>query len=346
MKKAFVVGAFGTCVALLGALPPPSHAAKVRIKMASVVPANSPQYQQMVKLGEEWKKISGGEVELVLYPDGQQGDESDVIRKMRIGQLQAGALSVNGLTDLVDSFSVFEIPLFFDSWDEFNYVLDDLTPRFEKELEEAGFVWLTWGHVGWVHFFTKTPVERIDDLRQLKIFTWAGNEAMVQWWKENGFKPVALALPDAVQGLKTGMIETMISPPAIAMAYQWFKDAPYMIDVGLTPLIGAVVVQKRAWDKIDPAYRDKLRATAREVGDKLEQQSLFLEETAVNMMKNQGLTLLEIRDSEHSQEWMDAALAFADQMRGEFVPTDVFDRAKEKRDEYRATHAASPESGE
>ena len=191
-----------------------------------------------------------------------------------------------------------------------------------------------------MHFFTTDAGRaRLDDLRELKIFTWAGNEAMVQWWKQNGFKPVALALPDAVQGLKTGMIETMISPPAIAMAFQWFKDAPYMIDVGLTPLIGAVVVSKRQWNRVDPKYRDELLEAAQTIGERLEGQALFLEEAAVNMMKNQGLTVLEIGDSEHSQEWLDAALKFADQMRGGMVPADIFDRAKAKRDEFRSQNA-------
>ena len=64
-----------------------------------------------------------------------------------------------------------------------------------------------------MYFFTKTPVARIDDLRKLKIFTWAGNERMIQWYKRNGFNPVAIALPDALQGLRTGLIETMIAPP-------------------------------------------------------------------------------------------------------------------------------------
>ncbi|MEE2777897.1 MAG: TRAP transporter substrate-binding protein DctP [Acidobacteriota bacterium] len=337
MKKALVVGLLASSLAvLIGAAP---VTAKVRIKLATILPENSPQFKLLEGLAEQWKQISGGEVDLVLYGGGVQGDESDVIRKMRIGQLQAGALSVNGLTDLVDEFSLFEIPLFFENWDEFNHVLADLTPTFQQKFDEAGYVWLTWGHVGWVHFFTTTEVERLDDLRKLKVFTWAGNEAMVQWWKANGFKPVALPYTDAVQGLKTGMIETMIAPPLIAAQMGFFEDAPYMIDVGLTPLIGAFLVQKRTWDKIDSAYRDRLLTSAQAVGKKLEGQTIFLEETSINVMKNNGLKVLAIRDSEHSKEWLDAALKFADQMRGGMVDAQIFDQAKRSRDAFRKANA-------
>ena len=345
MKKIVPFGLMAATLVLSLGGTQPVGAAKLRIKLASIAPENSPWFQHMVKLGEEWEQISGGEVSLVLYPGGQQGDESDVIRKMRIGQLHAGALTVGGLTDLDKNFTVFEIPLFFNSWDELNYVLDDLTPTFKQNLEEAGFVWLTWGHVGWVHFFTTKPVARLDDLRELKIYTSPGNDIMVRWWKRNGFKPVALATTDAVQGLKTGMIETMISPPIAALEFQWFKDAPYMIDVPVLPLVGAFVVTQRVWNRVDEKYRDRLLEAALGVGEKLKKQIPFMDATAVNVMKNRGLTVLEIRDSEHSAEWLEAARKFADQMRGSMVPAAIFDRAKLKRDEYRRAAASRAKSG-
>ncbi len=322
----------------------PVAAAKVELKLATQAPENSPWYVMLQGLDKEFREITGGEVSLVIYPGGVSGDESDIIRKMRIGQLHAGALTVAGLSDLAKDFSVFEIPLFFDSWDEFNFVLEDLTPVLTQSLDEKGFVWLTWGHVGWVHFFTKKPVARLDELRELKIFTWAGNDNMVQWWKRNGFNPVALQLPDALQGLRTGMIETMISPPLAALSLQWFKDAPYMIDIGLAPMVGAIVVSKRAWSRVDPKHYEALLAAASRVGSKLASQIPFLDSSAVNVMKNQGLEVLEIRDSEHSAEWLAEAEKFADEMRGDMVPPVIFDRALAKRNEFRRQQSTAEKS--
>jgi TRAP-type C4-dicarboxylate transport system substrate-binding protein len=339
-RGAAILASILALAALSSATAGPARAAKVEIKLATQAPENTPWHKLLVDMNTEWQTLSGGDVSMVIYPGGVSGDESDIIRKIRIGQLHAGALTVAGLSDLDDYFSVFQIPLFFDSWDELNYVLEDLTPLLVQRLDQKGFVWLTWGHIGWVHFFTKTPVARIDDLRKLKIFTWAGNDRMVQWWKRNGFTPVALALPDALQGLRTGLIETMISPPLAALSLQWFKEAPNMIDIGLVPMVGAVVVNKRTWERIDEKHRAPLLTAAAKIGADLQKRIPSMDQFAITTMKNQGLTVLQIRDSPHSAEWLAAATEFADEMRGDMVPTEIFDRALQKRNEFRARRSS------
>jgi TRAP-type C4-dicarboxylate transport system substrate-binding protein len=326
--------------ALITVSAAPAAAAKVEIKLATVSPENTPWHKLLVDMNTEWQAITGGDVSMVIYPGQVMGDESDIIRKIRIGQLHAGAITAASLADIDDYFDVFQIPLFFESWDELNYVLDDVTPLLVERLDQKGFVWLTWGHVGWIHFFTKTPVARIDDLRKLKIFTWAGNDRMVQWYQRNGFNPVALALPDVVQGLKTGMIETMTAPPIAALGLQWFKDAPNMIDIGLVPMIGAIVVSKRAWERVDEKHRAPMLAAAAKVGAELLKKIPGMEQFAVTTMKSQGLTVLQIRDSAHAAEWLAEATKFADEQRGGMVPTEIFDRVIKKRDEFRAARSS------
>lgn len=324
----------------------PLAAAKINIKFASQAPEASPWHVMFKEIDKAWQEVTDGRVSMTIYPGGVSGDESDIIRKMRIGQLHAAALTSSGLTDIDEKFSVFGIPLFFDSWDELNYVLADIGPGLQASLEEKGFVFMTWGHIGWVHFFTKEPVARLDDLRKLKIFTWAGDDRMVQWWHSNGFRPVPLALPDAMQGLTTGLIDTMISPPLAALSLQWFKETPYMIDIGLVPMVGALVMSRRTWNKIDAADRPKLLEAAARVGEKLMKRIPGMDNFAVETMKRQGLEVLEIKNSEHSAEWLAEAEAFADQMRGEMVPTAIFDQALKARDEFRrqSVDKASEES--
>jgi TRAP-type C4-dicarboxylate transport system substrate-binding protein len=322
----------------------PALAGKVEIKLATAIPPNTPYTKILDDLNKEWQTISGGEVSMVIYPGAVQGDESDVLRKIRIGQLSATACTVASLTDIDDYFSVFQIPLFFDSWDELNYVLDDVTPLLKQRLEEKDFVLLTWGHVGWIYFFAKTPVATIDDLRKLKMFTWAGNERMVQWYKRNGFTPQAVALPDALQGLRTGLIDTMLAPPAYALSLQVFKEAPNMIDFGLAPLVGAVVVSKRTWDRVDPKYRAQLLAAAEKAGSDLRTRIPSIDQFAITTMKNQGMKVLEIRNGPHSAEWMATAKKFAEEQRGDMVPPEIFDRAIKKRDEFRAQHSSQKQA--
>ena len=103
---------------------------------------------------------------LRIYPGGVAGDEPDVVRKMRIGQLHAAALTTAGLADIDPAFQMFNIPMFFDSYPELYAVLDKMEPLLKQRLEAKGFVLLNWGHGGWVHFFTKQPVDNIDALKK------------------------------------------------------------------------------------------------------------------------------------------------------------------------------------
>ena len=254
---------FSPLLALLlvaAAVAAPAGAAGFTIKMATLSPDGSPWDGFFESMGRDWEKGTDGRVSLTIYPGGVAGDEPDILRKMKIGQYHAAALSVSGLADISKDFTVFEIPLFFRSEREMFHVLRELTPGLRTKLDEKGFVLLGWGYVGQVHFFTNKRARTVEEMQKLKIFTWAGDEAMTNWWRQGGFKPVALAATDIVTGLQTGMIDAIAVPPIYAMSVQFFKRAKYFADIPLIPMMGAVVVTKRAWNRVSDADREVLIA--------------------------------------------------------------------------------------
>ena len=237
--------------ALLAAAP--AAGAGFAVKMATLSPDGSPWDGFFETMGKEWEAGTDGRVRLTIYPGGVAGDEPDILRKMKIGQYHAAALSVSGLADISKEFTVFEIPLFFQDEQEMFHVLRELTPGLRETLDEEGFVLLGWGYVGQVHFFTNELARTVEEMQRLKIFTWAGDEAMTSWWREGGFKPVALAATDIVTGLQTGMIDALAVPPIYAMQVQFFKQAKYFADIPLIPMMGAILITKRAWNRISEA---------------------------------------------------------------------------------------------
>ena len=220
-------------------------AAPVSIKLATLVPGGSVWDKALKSMGSGWKRETEGRVSLRIYPGGVAGDEPDVLRKMRIGQLHAGTFTVRGLIEIDDSFEALAIPLFYDSYDEFFYVLRKVEAELRKRTRAKGYELIQWGHGGWVHVFSAKPVASVDDLRKLKLFVSAGDDKVVQWWRGRGFRPVALAMTDIMTGLHTGMIELLPTTPLAALSLQWFRHTPYMLDVPLTPLIGATVISNR-----------------------------------------------------------------------------------------------------
>ncbi len=321
-------------VTALGLLAP-AAAARTVLKMASLVPEGSVWGKILKDMGAEWQEATDGEVSLRLYGGGAAGNESDVVRKMRIGQLHAAAFSVGGLTDIDKGFEIFEIPMFFESYEELFHVLEKTRPALSQRLEAKGFVLLNWGQGGWVHMFSKQPVGDVDDLRRQKLFALADNQAMIQLWRQNGFQPVSLAATDILMGLQTGMIDALPTTPLIAMSLQWFRETPYMHGLPLAPLVGATVVSKRSWDRLSPESQAALRAAARRTEKRLMEEIPDQDRRAVEQMRQRGLTVSEVTP-EQEQQWRQIAEKFIELKLAQMEAKDLLELARRERDAFRA----------
>ena len=285
-------------------------------------------------MAADWSQATGGRVSLTVFSGGSQGDEPTVLRKMRVDALQAASLTGVGLGTIDAAFNVFDVPFFFESYDELNAVTDTLTPAISKRVDAKGFVLLNWGHGGWTQVFTKKPVRTVDDLKKIKLYTSAGNDRMVQWFKTNGFEPRAMAMTDIMTGLTTGMVEGVPTTPLAALLFQWYRQTPNMLDIGLAPVIGATVMTRKAWNAVPDADRPKLRAAAAAVQKRLQDDVPKQDAAAVDAMIKRGLIVSQAS----GPEWRKEADALAKTMRGEMVPRDMFDLAVKARDAYRKQH--------
>jgi TRAP-type C4-dicarboxylate transport system substrate-binding protein len=318
-------------VATIVISPTPSSAQSVTIRLATVVPEGSIWDKGLRRMGDDWARATSNRVSLTIFSGGSQGDEPSVLRKMRLGTLQAASLTVVGLSNVDPGFNVFNVPFFFRSYDELNAVVEKLTPLLKQRAEARGFTLLNWGHGGWLQLFSRRPIQSVAELKSIKLYTSAGDDRMTQWYKANGFQPRAMAMTDILTGLTTGMLDGLPSPPLAAMAFQWYKQTPYMLDIGLSPVVGATVVATKTWNAVSETDRARMLQAAGAVelqlrGDVPKQDAL-----AIAMMSQQGLKVTRAS----GPEWQREADALAKTMRGEMVPRDIFDLAVKERDAFR-----------
>jgi len=308
-------------------LPNPGYSGKsTTIKMATLAPNGSPWHEILKEMAQEWSELSEGSITLRIYPGGVAGDEGDMVRKMRIGQLQAAALTTSGLAKIAPDVNALAIPLAIDSWETLNRVRDALAPRLEKTLEEQGFIVLNWGDAGWVRFFVPESSPDVETVRKAKLFTWAGDDKSIQLWKNAGFNVVPLAATDILPGLQSGMINAFNSSTMLALASQWFPFTPYMIDLPWAPLIGATIINKSTWDKIPEELKLQLKQSAVETGERLQQEIRKLEDQALQEMVKRGLTVIKPNE-EQLAEWKKIIYEAYPKIRGDYIPADLFDEA-------------------
>jgi len=309
--------------------------------MATLVPEGSSWFEMLRNMGEEWKKVSGGRVTLRIYPGGVAGDEDAMIRKMRIGQLQAAAITGMGLAYLDKSFFALHTPMMYESDEEFEYVRSRYALVLEKKLEDRGFIVLNWCDAGWIHFFTTSPMTTPDEAKRLKLFmsSSGGDPTLLELYKEVGFRPVSLSVNDLLPGLQTGMVNGYNATPLVSLAFQWFGSAPNMTDLRWAPLTGATVIEKKTWEKIPADMREKLLEVSRASGEKLQVEVRRLNEEAVNAMVKHGMKVHKVPPDVQAQ-WRKMVEDIHPKVRGGIMPADAFDATKKFRDEYRAKGGA------
>ena len=323
--------------ALLSVLLSASLSAQTIIRLGTLVPKGSRWHEILLNMGEEWKKASGGKVELKIYPGGEQGDEPEMVQKLRIKKLQAVALSGAGLSGIDAAVAALQIPMMLSSYEEVDYVRDRISERLEKGLAQRGFIVLNWGDAGWIHFFTKQPASRPEEIRRMKLCVLQGDNSTFELYKINGFQPVSLAATDILTGLQTGLIDAFQAPPLVALSNQWFGGAKNMLDLPFAELVGATVISKDVWDTIPAPVQKEMMQSARTAGVALREEIRKSEASSIPLMQQFGLNVVHA-DPKAVAEWRALAEGIWPKLRGQAVPADLFDQVKRLRDEYRKTH--------
>jgi TRAP-type C4-dicarboxylate transport system substrate-binding protein len=274
------------------------------IKAGMLAPEGSPYHKTMLAIAESWRTLSEGKVTLRIYPGGILGDESDMIRKMRIGQLHAAALTSMSLTSITPDVEAFSFPSLVQTDDELDAVIERVGPVIEKQLAEKGFTLVAWTSAGWVHFFAREPVVTPADLQRQKIFFWGSDTVYFEMLKRSRFQPISLPVGELLPSLQSGLVDAFASPPAVALAFQWYPRALNLTAMRWQPLPGCIVVDSRTWSKVPEPYRAAMIASARKIAGELRQQSHTLEEEAIAAMKKNGLVVHEV-PAEVRKEWID-----------------------------------------
>ncbi|MGR3717055.1 MAG: TRAP transporter substrate-binding protein [Thermohalobaculum sp.] len=312
-------------------------AAGTVIKLGTFAPENSVYHDILLDLGQEWVEISDGAVELRLYAGGVVGDESDMVRKMRIGQLHAATLTSGGLPDIDPDFRAFQIPMMFNDIAEFDHVMRKMRPALDGLLAKHGFRGLGWADAGWLNFFSRHPVVTPDDLRPQRIFVWSGADRFVTAWRDCGFRPAQFDAIDIHTALQSKMIDAVTAPPLAALSSQWFAQIPQMSTLRWVPLMGSLVISERAWRKLPKRLHPALAEAAERAATRLRTEVRKDSDEAVRIMQGYGLTVHEVSAAD-TEAWRREVKKCFGPMIGSYINGRLVGEIEETLDAYRASN--------
>ena len=315
-----------------------SQTAPVRIRLGTLVPQGTSYHRILQQMGERLRTATNGQAQLVVYA-GTMGSEAELVRRMRLGQLQAAALSGVGMAEIDPAISALqEMPMAFRTLEEYEFVRGRLEPTLAARLAERGFVALFWGDAGWVRFFTRRPAVRPDDFRSFRVFVTAGDNEQFDLMRSSGFSPVFLEWVDALTALRTGMIDAVPTIPYFALSMQFNTVAGYMLEVNFMPLLAAMLISKRTWDGLSPETQAALRDAALEAGRQFQAHGRAEGDSAGAAMRRRGLTVVPLPPAAEAQ-WRALSERLYPEIRGRMVPADMFDEVLRLLAEYRSSRA-------
>ncbi len=307
----------------------PAPAREARLKLATLAPKGTTYYQLLMEMGSRLRQLPGGGINLTVYPDGVMGGEADMVKRMRIGQAQMSLMTASGMAEIDPSIAALQnMPMMFRDFTEVELARDALRPTIEAKFREKGFVLLTLGDVGWVHFFANRPALTPQDFQQLKLFALASDVQALDIWKAAGFSPVPLEPTDMLTGLKTGLIDAVPAPPTYALAGQFYGPAPHLLELKWAPLVGGLVISREAFDRLGPEMQNGLGQIAKEISEQLMARSREENAEAIAAMQKRGL-IVHPAAPEIEAAWRTTAEKAYPLIRGKIVPADLFDRVRE-----------------
>ncbi len=286
---------------LLGLAALPLSAATT-LKIATIAPDGTSWMKQMRAAAERIDQGTEGRVKLRYYPGGVMGNDNSVLRKIRVGQLQGGAITGGGLSSIYADAQIYNLPFQFRNLEEVDAVRREMDPQIVEGLHQAGYVSFGLSEGGFAYLLSNTPVRTTEDMRSLKIWIPEGDEVNARLFKALGISPIPLPLTDVMTGLQTGLIDTIATSPIGAIALQWHTRVKYLTEVPLAYLYATLVIQEKALDKLDAADRQVVETTLKETFAELDRQNRADNLQALDALRRQGIEFIN-PTLEQQQAW-------------------------------------------
>jgi TRAP-type C4-dicarboxylate transport system substrate-binding protein len=329
------ISTFGLAVLLLLSSTIELYAGpKHLFKIASLAPAGSVWVNQFEKFADDISKESGGEIGFRIYPGGVMGDDQAMFRKMRVGQLHGGGLTMTGISRKVPDFRVMAIPFLFESYEEVDYVNAGLLSDFREQFQQQGFEFISMTEVGFIYAMSTHNISSFKAFKESKNWSPSGDPISDKYMANLDITPVQLSIPDVMASLQSGLIDTVYNSLYGSIVMQWFTKTKYIVDFPYGYAYGVFVLSSKKFNKLTDAQKqivnkaagkhfpillEKTRQSNKESHKVLQERgNTFVhldDESAEILRRKRDETVKQLVPEAFSQEIQDKAFKLLDEFR-------------------------------
>lgn len=314
-------------------------APKILIKLATIAPKGSFMMTQIDAMDAEIRRATNNEVGIKIYYGSVQGDEKEVLSKIRLGQLHGGTFTGAGLGRIVPEVRVTECPYVFMNYDEVEYVRRKLRDEMARRFAEEGFIVIGWNEIGFVYTFSKVPILSLEIARSQKWWQWEDDPLSKAMFDAFGITPVPLSFTDVMTSLSTRLIDTASITPYGAVAFHWFERFDYMSEYPVTNVQGATIVSERIWKKISPESQKKILSICQPYFDELSARSREQDKKSVEILKKSGIEVVAFEPDSGTLEFIfETSKKARENLVGVLFSRELLDRTMGILEEYRKAH--------
>jgi len=273
--------------------------AALDVKFGTIAPAGTPWADSLEEIKIRVNDQSKGAMKVKVYLGGQLGGELEIMQKIRRGNIQGGGLTCGAMASIIPELDLLEIPFLFESSEEADFVLDNyLLEPFSKLFEQKGFVMITWAENGWRSIGHKTKlIKSPSDLKGVKIRSQE-SKVHLAFWKRMQAAPVAIAIPEVLPALQTGVVESFDNTPLFTLAAEWQSAIKHYSVTNHIYQAAAVIYSKKFWDSLKPDDKKILMGPGNGLSKEIRTSVRKLGQSLLDVLKESGIQTYSLTSSE------------------------------------------------
>ena len=314
---------------------------KYLFKVASLAPEGSVWTKRFRDFAKEVEEKSHGDIGFKIYAGGVMGDDRAMYRKIRVGQLNGGGLTMTGLGEVVPDFRVLGIPFLFNSYDEVDHVKEKLLPRLAREFDKKGLVLMSIQEVGFIYTMSTTSITTLAELKKSKAWVPEGDPVSQVLLETVGVTPIPLSIPDVLTSLQTGLINTAFNSFYGSIVLQWFTRISYVTDIPFAYAYGAFVLDKKTFSKLPPEYAELMKAASQTHFSKLLADTRKSNEEALQVLQENGIVLVNPTPSAREELQNNYRQMTVDKLIDDAFSKGIYEETVRHLDNYHKEMAAS-----